>query len=179
MMPLVFIGIFLVVVAAVIYVVKYLIKVRVKTVRNMHLIEKGEICYTDLSVPAKPLFSRRYLLAGKPDYIVRNTRSIIPVEVKTGWSERTPYKGHVLQLAAYCQILEDAEGCFVPYGILVYDGKQRFKVRFDPSLRFELEQTIQRMRQDQQNGRNIQRNHDESQRCAACSLQVYCDEKLV
>ena len=35
-------------------------------------IQPGEISYSDLDRPARALFSRKHLIAGKPDYIVRN-----------------------------------------------------------------------------------------------------------
>lgn len=178
MISLFFIGFLLVVAAGVLRGSIWFINKRTELIRRYNMIEEGEICYADLSVPAKPLFSRRYRLMGKPDYIVRRNKNFIPVEVKTVQSENTPYKGHILQLAAYCQILEDVKGCFVPFGILVYGGKQRYKIPFDPSLRFELEQTIHKMNQSR-SGSNLRRNHDEAQRCRACSLREYCDEKIV
>jgi len=35
-------------------------------------------------MPAKPLFSKRYRISSKPDYIIKKDGHQIPVEVKTG-----------------------------------------------------------------------------------------------
>ena len=80
-----------------------------RTVRKLkikHKIQDGKIIYSDLNMPAKPLFSKRYRISGKPDYIIKKDGHQIPVEVKTG-QYHEPKKNHVFQLAAYCQILEE------------------------------------------------------------------------
>jgi len=41
----------------------------VNTLKIKHKIQKGKITYSDLNTPAKPLFSKRYRISGKPDYM--------------------------------------------------------------------------------------------------------------
>lgn len=139
-------------------------------------IPKGKITYSDLNIPAKPLFSARYLLAGKPDYIVSQKNTYIPVERKSG-SAPAPQHSHLLQVAAYCQILEDVYEVFVPYGILVYNNAQH-TINFDPRLRFELQSVITSMRHALLQ-KTVTRNHHDLRRCRACSLKKYCTERLV
>ena len=143
----------------------------------MHKIQDGKITYSDLNAPAKPLFSRRYRIAGKPDYIVKKNNRYIPVEVKIGLYN-APQKNHILQLAAYCQLVEENYRSFVPYGVLVYDKTKQYKIPFDPKLRFELEQSIKKMRYIIQTGR-LERNHNEYHRCKNCSMKTYCEMKIV
>jgi CRISPR-associated exonuclease Cas4 len=138
-------------------------------------IPDGLILYSDLNVPADPLFSRRYRLIGKPDYIVRKENQCIPVEVKSGKGSH-PHQSQVLQLAAYCQILEDITGVFVPEGLLVYNNVP-YTIRYDPKLRFELETVMKTMRASLRRG-DIQRNHHESGRCRYCSMRQYCTNFL-
>lgn len=142
-----------------------------------HKIQDGRITYSDLNTPAKALFSKRFRLSGKPDYIVKKNNHYIPVEVKTGEHHRIQ-KNHVFQLAAYCQLLEDNYGGFVPYGILVYNTDQQYKIPFDPKLRFELESSIKEMRRLLKT-KNIQRNHADPYRCRSCSMRSYCGVKLM
>jgi CRISPR-associated exonuclease Cas4 len=148
----------------------------VHTKKKSQGIPEGLVLYSDLNVPAEPLFSRRLLLSGKPDYIVQNGSQYIPVEVKTGRRPH-PQHSHVLQLAAYCQLLEDTFGEFVPEGILVYN-RVPYTIRFDPTLRFELEQVMGSMRSSLRDG-FVERNHEEPGRCQACSMRRYCSDCLL
>lgn len=136
-------------------------------------IPKGMILYSDLNVPAAPLFSSRSRLTGKPDYIVRKDDHFLPVEVKTGGGQH-PHHSQVLQLAVYCQLLEETTGAFVPEGILVYNNVP-YTIPFDPKLRFELESVIKRMRSCLRSG-VVQRNHQEQKRCTHCSMRQYCND---
>ncbi|HIG99561.1 MAG TPA: CRISPR-associated protein Cas4 [Thermoplasmata archaeon] len=136
-------------------------------------IPEGLILYSDLNVPAAPLFSGRYRLTGKPDYILRKENKCIPVEVKSGKGSH-PHQSQVLQLAAYCQILEDTSGVFVPEGILVYNNVP-YTIHFDPKLRFELESVMKTMRASLRSG-VIKRNHHEPGRCHHCSMRQYCTD---
>lgn len=128
-------------------------------------------------MPAKSLFSKRYRIAGKPDYIVKRNNRYIPIEVKTGFHHE-PQKNHIFQLAAYCQLLEDNYGGFVPYGILVYNNTSQYKIPFDPKLRFGLESTIKKMRYLLKTGEII-RNHNDPHRCKRCSVRTYCKTKMM
>lgn len=138
-------------------------------------IPEGSILYSDLNAPAEPIFSRRFRLTGKPDYIIRKENHYVPIEVKTGKGPY-PHQSQVLQLAAYCQILEDTTGVFVPEGILVYNTVP-YTIRFDPKLRFELEKVMKTMRTSLRNG-VAQRNHHDPGRCRNCSMRPYCTNIL-
>jgi CRISPR-associated exonuclease Cas4 len=143
--------------------------------KKQYGIPEGSILYSDLNVPAEPLFSRRVRLTGKPDYIIRKENQYVPIEVKTGNGPH-PHQSQVLQLAAYCQILEDTTGVFVPEGILVYNNVP-YTIRFDPKLRFELETVMKTMRASLRKG-VVQRNHHEPGRCRNCSMRQYCTNTL-
>jgi CRISPR/Cas system-associated exonuclease Cas4 (RecB family) len=76
----------------------------VRTMRKEYGIPEGRILYTDLDKPAEPLFSEQLRLTGKPDFIVNFKGQYIPVEVKTSVTD-SPYRNHVIQLAAYCLLV--------------------------------------------------------------------------
>ena len=149
----------------------------VDKVKSINKIQDGIITYTDLNVPARPLFSNRYKIAGKPDYIVKKNDNYIPVEVKSS-SYNFPQKNHILQLAAYCHLVEETYKNFVPYGVLVYHKSKQYKIPFDPSLRFELENSINNMKYVLQTGQ-LSRNHSDQNRCRNCSMRSYCDVKII
>lgn len=149
----------------------------VNKVKTIHKIQDGIITYSDLNIPAKPLFSYRYKIAGKPDYIVKKNNQFIPVEVKSG-NNNIPQKNHVLQLAAYCQLVEENYRNFVPYGILVYNKSRQHKILFDPTLRFELEQSIKNMKHILKT-KSLTRNHNDQNRCRNCSMRAYCEMKII
>jgi len=152
------------------------IKKDTDNLKKTHKIQKGKITYSDLNKPAKAFFSKKYRIAGKPDYIINKKGRYIPVEIKTGRYEH-PMKSHIFQIAAYCHLIEENFGVFVPYGILVYNNKKSFKIKYDPSTRFELESTISKMRKNIKKDKVI-RNHNDINRCRNCSLKMYCKEKL-
>jgi len=150
----------------------------VSKLKIKHKIQDGKIIYSDLNRPAKLLFSKRYRICGKPDYIIKKDGHQIPVEVKTG-QHYEPKKNHVFQLATYCHILEENNKDFVPYGILVYnDTSQQYKIPFDPKIRFELESSIKKMRHILKT-KKITRNHNDLYKCRSCSMSNYCNKKIV
>ena len=67
-------------------------------------IPDGRIMYSDLNVPAAPLFSKRSRLIGKPDYIIRKENYCIPVEVKSGGGLHP----HQSQGTPACRVLPDS-----------------------------------------------------------------------
>jgi CRISPR-associated exonuclease Cas4 len=114
------------------------------------------------------------MLTGKPDYIIKDkNKQLIPIEVKTG-NHQKPLKNHVMQLAAYCHLIEEAYNCFTPYGILVYyDTGKQFTVQFDPSKRFELENTINSMRNILVK-KNVDHSTIDNDKCFDCSMKIHC-----
>ncbi|HEY0375546.1 MAG TPA: CRISPR-associated protein Cas4 [Pyrinomonadaceae bacterium] len=126
----------------------------------------------------RPLVSRRYGLTGRPDYLVRTKEGIIPVEVKSTRSPAMgrPYDSHVMQLAAYCLLAEDALGESVPHGVIRYaDGE--VSVDYTPELRDELLALLEEMWGAREAG-DVHRSHDEARRCKGCSMREHCVESL-
>jgi CRISPR-associated exonuclease Cas4 len=140
----------------------------------------GRVVYNDTGGwrrPERPLFSGRLLLTGKPDYLIGSDDDIIPVEVKSGRAPLRPYASHVLQLAAYCLLVEEVHRRRPSHGIITYADRS-FRVDYRPGLEEELLQTLGRMRGDLAAG-YASRRHNDSHRCTACGHGNHCDEKLV
>lgn len=153
-----------------------IINKKTENLKKSSKIQDGKIIYSDLNKPSKAFFSRRYMIAGKPDYVIENMGKVIPVEFKSGVHERV-FDSHVLQLAAYCHLIEENFGVFVPYGVLVYSDKKSFKIAFNPKLRFELEESLKEMRKIIRKGKVV-RNHDSRNKCNLCSMSDFCDFKI-
>ena len=73
--------------------------------------------------------------------------------------------------------MEENYGGFVPYGILVYNNNQQYKIPFDPKMRYELEALVKEMRFTLKNN-NFTRNHNDPNKCFNCSMRSYCEIKL-
>jgi len=124
----------------------------------------------------QPLFSSRYRLTGRPDYLVQSPDGLIPVEVKSGSAPEQPYSAHILQLAAYCLLVEEQEGRAPAYGILKY-GDRAFEVDYTHALRAQLLLAVESIRRDL-GSRDVARSHDEPARCRGCGHRQQCDQHL-
>ncbi len=140
----------------------------------------GAVVYSDTgaeeSVPA-PLISRRYGLVGKPDYLVAaaqtGQRTPIPVEVKRRRAPVQPLESHILQLAAYCLILEDLHGAAPTHGILRY-ADRAFTVPFTPDLRRAVLAAAAGIRTARRAADPPRRSHAERARCVHCGYRRAC-----
>jgi CRISPR-associated exonuclease Cas4 len=160
----------------------YFSTVRSRKLQQLTGLPVGRLVYADTHGqdwrPApKPLYSPRYRLAGKPDYLVETARGLIPVEVKSGAAPEAPYLGHLLQLAAYCLLIEETTGQAPPHGLLKY-ADALFEVDFTRELRAELLETMSDMRRARL-ARNTPRNHNQPGKCAHCRFRQVCDEALI
>ena len=142
-------------------------------------LPRGDVVYEDTSgwQRCRTLRAPRYGLAGRPDYVVRTGRQTIPVEVKPGRRASSPYDSDVMQLAAYCLLVERDLGRRPTYGLLRYEGRT-FRIPYDRRLRRALLGTLQAMAGDLAKG-DVARSHDEPVRCRFCGFRSQCDQSLV
>ena len=167
--------------AVILFLAGWLLVKRGTTLQRETGLPTGRLIYADTHSqdwhPAdKPLYSATYHLVGKPDYIVDTAKGLIPVEVKSGPTPELPYLGHILQLAAYCLLIEETSGQTPPHGLLKY-ANALYEVDFTRELRHELLDTLDEMRQAQLL-ENVARNHNQPGKCAACGFLAVCDETL-
>lgn len=149
--------------------------------RQKNGLPLGRLIYADTSsrdwrTPPQPLYAEKYGLTGKPDYLVETAQGLIPVEVKSSQTPPAPYLGHLLQLAAYCLLVEATTGRTPPHGLLKY-ANALYEVDFTPELRQELLDTLAEMRQAY-HSHNVSRSHQQVAKCAACGLRYTCNEAL-
>ena len=90
--------------------------------KGFGILSKKKI-YTDTeNNPGEILYSKTLSLSGKPDYLIKESGMVFPVEVKTGHTPNSPYVNHTMQLMAYCLLVEENYGIRPTGGFLKYPG---------------------------------------------------------
>jgi CRISPR-associated exonuclease Cas4 len=114
-------------------------------------------------------------LTGRPDALLETRRGRVPVEIKSGAAPDEPHASHVLQLMAYCRLVQAAYGRRPPYGILKY-ADRAFKVPYSRRAEADLKRAIQAI---QALGAQLpDRSHRDPARCAGCGFVAACDQRL-
>ena len=144
-------------------------------------LPEGDLLYTDSSywqTLPKPLYDPNLELIGKPDYVIKDEKGrIIPIELKSGKAPNQPWDSHIIQLAAYCNLVESHFGQRPPYGILRYENKS-FTIPYSDELEARLLQLIGELRLVERT-QSAQRSHNQPARCRGCGFSDICDQKLV
>jgi CRISPR-associated exonuclease Cas4 len=128
------------------------------------------------SVPEKPLIARKLGLVGKPDYLLELHGKIIPVEVKPSRRAARPYDSDLMQLAAYCVLVEETSGVAPSHGLLRY-AEQTFRLDYTEHVREEVLMLLDQMREDLDQA-DCERSHDDQRRCLSCGFFEQCEQAL-
>jgi CRISPR-associated exonuclease Cas4 len=128
------------------------------------------------TAPEKPLIARRLALVGKPDYLLELRGQLIPVEVKPGRRAARPYESDLMQLAAYCLLIEETSGVAPPYGLLRY-AERTFRVDYTDHARDEVLAILDEMRASLEEP-DCDRSHDDERRCLNCGFFEQCEQAL-
>ncbi len=140
-----------------------------------HGLPEGKVIYEDLirgETPSKTMFSEKYGLSGKPDMVIRQGKDLIPVEIKHAPAGDHPRPSHVLQLAAYCLLVEETYGIRPSRGIIRYRDRL-FEVPFTGGLEKDLLKTMAAMRaEDPQAG--LPPGCSGHGKCAHCGFAKIC-----
>ena len=148
--------------------------------RNQAGLPAGRISYTDVGEwqpNHQALYDPKLGLAGKPDYLVYVNGVPVPVEVKSGRTPTAPYDSHIIQLAAYCYLVEVTTGKEPPYGLLRYP-QETFEIDYTPELRAELLELVEAIRADSRRRTPPERSHENARRCSGCGYRETCDQRL-
>ena len=137
-------------------------------------LPEGELVYEDADGQGEPLSSSDYPLVGKPDYVVKLPDGRpVPIELKLNVHDVTaPYSNHMIQVAAYCLILEDYFVLAPTYGILRYADRQ-FTVEYTPALKKKVIRLLTEMAKcSAQQPPPLARQR--ASKCRACTFQAIC-----
>lgn len=145
-------------------------------------LPQGRLVYADTgrwSEVARPYYSARHRLTGKPDYLVETEEGLVPVEVKRTAAPAggRAYESHILQLAAYCLLVEEAHGQPPPHGLIHY-ADATIQIEYDERLRQWLLAVLAEMRTARRQG-DVRRSHDEPARCHACGVRHACGRQAL
>ena len=160
------------------YLYDYLTRTDVSmTLRASHGVPTGEIEYSD-KIKAPSYFSEEYMLSGKPDYIIKKGEDYIPVEIKTGRIPRGPFFSHILQVVAYCLLIEERYGKAPPCGILEYADHKLHRIDYDEKGKELVFSKLDEMREMLAGGKKPYRNHNRRGKCHNCSRRGHCPVRL-
>lgn len=142
-------------------------------------VPSGRVLFADSGeVHGSLLVARSIALRGRPDLLLEDGSTVIPVEVKTGRTPEAPYRGHTMQLLAYCLLVEETHGVRPPHGILRYPERE-FRIAYDADSERELRALIGAMLAEKGANREQHRSHRQARRCSACGYRDRCAERLV
>ena len=101
----------------------------------------------------------------------------MPIEVKSATAPGDgPRRSHLLQLAAYCLLIEETYQQRPEYGIIKY-ADRTFEIDYTYALETALLDVIAAMRDDLARGA-AERSHDDPARCMHCGYRQACHERL-
>lgn len=120
------------------------------------------------------LRSERFRLVGRPDILRRGPDGRrVPVEVKRRPAPAgDPFRSHVVQVWAYCLLVEETEGRAPPFGVVRYSDRE-VRVPWNPAARAELI-AMRRAVDAPYDGRAT----PSSARCGRCRWAPGCDARL-
>ena len=133
-------------------------KINIKKLPSKHGLFGYYIFYADQKAGndkttsnfGKILYSSKYDIQGKPDYIYKKNfgKKLVPIEIKSGsiGDSPMPHIGDMYQLATYFIIIEDLYKIRPSYGRLVYKDYM-FVIKNNFKIRNEVKKIIFRMRQ--------------------------------
>lgn len=124
------------------------------------------------------LRSEWFGLVGRPDLVLVRGSKRIPVEFKTGRVPAGPHWSHIMQLTAYCRLVEEQWGT-PPFGIIRYGqgSATDFPIPYDERNRADLLHLLERMSAATAS-REVHRNHNRPGKCRNCSRRDGCPERL-
>ncbi|HZS61886.1 MAG TPA: Dna2/Cas4 domain-containing protein [Gemmatimonadaceae bacterium] len=111
-------------------------------------------------------------IRGRPDYLLRHKKGVIPVELKPLRTSKTLYESDRLQIATYLMLVRTA-----PYGIVRYK-----ETTFRVYLTKELEARCLKVADEIRAARRatvVHRTHNVPPKCRACAHKAACGEALV
>lgn len=139
---------------------------------------RGKLSYVDTEEARPKLFlSLKHGLSGRPDYVLVAGEEHIPVEAKTGRTPRGPLFSHIMQVAAYCLLMEEEYGRAPPHGILRYPETEH-EIDYDEALKQLVIDKLSEMRRVLDGRAEAHRNHNKPGKCKHCSRRDMCPERL-
>ena len=117
------------------------------------------------------LFSKKHLLAGRPDRIVKHGKFFIPEEWK---SSKKVEPWHVVQLGVYFILIEEHYGVRPPHGFVVLRDGRRERVKNTQKLRERVLAVAAAIRERRGRLEDEIRVSPERWQCRGCGQRSHC-----
>ncbi|RLG57347.1 MAG: CRISPR-associated protein Cas4 [Candidatus Hydrothermarchaeota archaeon] len=118
----------------------------------------------------KFLISRKYMLVGRPDFIIEEENILYPLEFKATKAPPYPYASNIAQLLSYCILVE--ENFSRPrYGIIKYLNNE-FKIPYDEKEKKFIEHVIFTIHT--YSALNLKPKAEMNEKCKACGYANTC-----
>ncbi|MBI2649937.1 CRISPR-associated protein Cas4 [Candidatus Woesearchaeota archaeon] len=131
----------------VVSIILLILFVLLKSTKVPTQVYKSKAVYSDhKEKPIEALFSPKYGLVGKPDFILHTKDGLLPLEIKHSNRPNQPYFSHVMQLVSYCLLIEEVKGIKPQYGFIQYKGGRPFSIPYTEKMKSFLIKTMQEMR---------------------------------
>jgi CRISPR/Cas system-associated exonuclease Cas4 (RecB family) len=117
-------------------------------------------------------------LRGRPDYLLRHRKGLIPVEAKPLRTSKTLYESDRLQIATYLMLVRaTSPDAFAGFGIVRYRDTT-FRVYLTEELEKRCLAVADRVRAAK-HATIVHRTHTVATKCGACAHRTACGESLV
>jgi CRISPR-associated exonuclease Cas4 len=125
-------------------------------------VAQNRIYQDSAGTPGEILYATSVNLCGKPDYVIHTKDGIIPIEVKTGKTPDYPYENHIMQLMAYCLLVDEHYKTRPPGGIIRYQqtGKE-FKIAYTKEAEDAIRKVVKEISEKRARGDEPTCNHPE------------------
>ena len=112
-------------------------------------------------------YSKKYGIAGRPDEVKEECGEWIPYEFKSSVYKGRVYPAHIMQLAAYCLLIEDTKGYKPSYGIIEYQN-HREPIYYTKDLRANLLTQIKKIRNENPEEKDLPPVCEDTRKCRHC-----------
>lgn len=119
--------------------------------RRVAGLPPGEVAYAGNERRARLLRAPGYGLAGKPDYVVRQGKEFIPVELKSGIAPGKLHDSDRMQVIAQALLVEAEFGTLPSFAYVCYPGRT-YKVNVRSQSIARLEKALGVMREARETG---------------------------
>ena len=117
-------------------------------------------------------------LRGRPDYLLRHRKGLIPVELKPLRTSKSLYESDRLQVATYLMLVRATNpDASVPYGVVRYKDST-FRVYLTEELEARCLAIADQIRAAKR-APVVHRTHNIAAKCRACAHRTACGESLV
>ena len=157
-------------------IVLIILFVLLKSTKVPKKVYKSKTIYSDhKEKPEKSLYSSKYELVGRPDFILHTKDGLLPLEIKNTNRPNQPYFSHVMQLISYCMLIEEEKGQRPKYGFIQYKSGKAFSIPYTEKMKSFLLKTMQEMRDYIDSGEGPKPVRD--YKCEKCYYREECFDK--